>query len=211
MRAGGIVVVLLALVGVAPSGHAQSGGGRWVADPGTGCAVWVSAPLAVDRVSWSGICQNGHAEGQGVMRRYAGDRVEAEYIGEYHDGRREGRGAVRGTNGVRYDGEWRDDQYEGRGAFQAPDGSRYEGGWHDSLPNGHGVWTHADGASYEGELRDGDYSGSGVYAWPNGDRYEGGFRDGRPDGAGTFRARDGREFEGALGCLKRGAELWPWC
>lgn len=209
MRARVIPAALLVLVGFATPAAAQSGEGRWVVDATTGCEVWVSAPLAADRISWSGGCQNRHAEGRGVMRRYAGDRLEAEYAGEYHEGRRDGRGAIRGANGVRYDGEWRNDQYEGRGAYQSPDGSRYEGDWHLGRPEGHGAWAYADGARYEGELREGEYRGRGVYTWPNGDRYEGGFRSDRPDGPGVFQGHDGKTFQGTwtLGCLKRGADL----
>ena len=209
MRLLAISLALLLVIGLPRWSGAQPAAGRWVADSGTGCAVWIGGDLVVDRVSWSGACQDGHAEGRGVMRRFAGDRVEAEHVGEYHDGRRAGQGAVNGANGVHYEGAWRDDQYDGRGTFHDHDGNEYQGDWHQGRPSGRGAWRYADGERYEGALRDGDYAGRGVYTWPNGDRYEGEFQGGRPDGPGTLRAHDGKVYRGtrALGCLKRGGAL----
>jgi hypothetical protein len=209
MRVSRVGIVALGLVGSAVAAGAQPAAGKWVDDPITRCQVWVGAPLAADRVSWSGACERGHAEGRGVMRRYVGDRVEAEYVGEYHDGRRAGRGVATAASGARYDGQWQADQYEGRGSYQGADGSRYDGDWHHSRPSGRGAWVYANGERYEGELREGEYSGQGVYTWPNGDRYDGAFRDGRPDGAGTLRAANGAVYEGTWtrGCLRRGGAV----
>src|SRR3954469_17321929 len=97
----------------------------WVADPKTGCKIWDATPDPAERITWSGGCQAGMAEGEGVLQFYIGDKPAARYEGEMHNGRADG-------HGVNVD----------------PDGTRYEGGWRNNAANGPGVYTKA-GVRYE--------------------------------------------------------------
>ncbi len=73
---------------------------EWIKDERTGCAVWKQDPRPNESVTWSGACEGGRASGDGVLQWYKEGKPIGRYEGEYHDGKRHGRGicTVRGTN-----------------------------------------------------------------------------------------------------------------
>src|SRR5471032_781919 len=106
-----------------PSLDAPSG---WVADPKTGCKIWDAAPDPAEKITWSGKCEDGMADGEGTLQFYIG-----------------------GEPVVRYEGEMRNGRSDGHGVNVEPDGTRYEGGWRNNAASGQGVYTKA-GVRYEG-------------------------------------------------------------
>src|SRR5471032_3330623 len=70
-----------------PSLDAPSG---WVADPKTGCKIWDAAPDPAEKITWSGKCEDGMADGGGMLQFYIGDLPVTRYEGEIRNGRSDG-------------------------------------------------------------------------------------------------------------------------
>jgi hypothetical protein len=191
---------------------------HWIADPKTGCRVWNPHPEPNESVTWSGACENGLAQGSGVLNwlrngapneRFEGNMVAGKssghgtyierngirYAGSWRDGYRNGQGALTWPDGKRYEGEWRDSKANGQGVFTWPDGSRYEGGFRDNQQSGNGKITGASGQS-EGQWRNGKMNGRGVTLFADGRRYEGTYRDSKFNGQGVLTLVDGGRYEG---------------
>jgi len=103
--------------------------------------------------SYSGGCANGKAEGQGTARG------RAAYVGEFHEGRKHGRGVKTWPWGDRYKGEFADDSKHGTGIYvwgarSAFAGDRYEGGFANDKRSGYGVYLWASGDSYAGPWKE---------------------------------------------------------
>jgi hypothetical protein len=180
---------------LAATALAQGAKPDWIADSRTGCRVWSALPLPGLTISWSGACESGLAQGQGVAQWYRDGKPGSRYEGEYRDGKANGHGVLTGS-GNRYEGEFRDNYPNGRGLFTYASGNRYEGEVRDGKRHGKGVYSFASGDRHEGEFRDGKANGKGVYRFANGDRHEGEYRDGLPNGRGTFTYASGDRFVG---------------
>ncbi len=118
---------------------------------------------------YQGGCKDGLAEGYGEAKG------SAEYRGEFHAGRKQGRGVKTWPSGDRYEGEFVADRKQGIGKYTwSPDGP-------------------AAGESYSGGYMNDRRNGYGVYQWPSGDRYAGQWVDddiaGMPTPAMIARAR----------------------
>jgi hypothetical protein len=118
---------------------------------------------------YRGGCKDGLAEGYGEAKG------SAEYRGDFHAGRKQGRGVKTWPSGDRYEGEFVADRKEGIGKYT----------WSSSGP--------AAGESYSGGYLNDRRNGYGVYQWPSGDRYAGQWADdavvGMPTPAMIARAR----------------------
>lgn len=68
-----------------------------------------------------------------------------KYVGEFRDGRRNGRGTIILPNGDRYDGQWKDDHLHGRGTYTFSDGRKYVGEFLRSVRQGRGFMVRSDG------------------------------------------------------------------
>ena len=125
------------------------------------CALSLSAQaqsrcLVLDpelQASYSGGCKDGKAEGQGAARG------SAVYAGEFHEGRKQGRGVKSWPWGDRYEGEFADDSKHGTGIYTWGErspfaGDRYEGGFANDKRSGYGVYSWASGDSYAGPWKD---------------------------------------------------------
>jgi hypothetical protein len=98
---------------------------------------------------YQGGCKDGLAEGYGEAKG------SAEYRGDFHSGRKHGKGVKTWPSGDRYEGEFVEDRKEGTGKF---------------------TWSlrgASAGESYSGGYLNDQRSGYGVYEWPSGDRYAG--------------------------------------
>jgi hypothetical protein len=122
-----------------------------------GCKIHNPMPHQDERVSWSGGCRNGFADGEGVLEWYIGDRLEERYEGQMKSGWAEGEGTYVARNGMRYTGQWKQSKQSGRGVSQDPDGGSYEGEWRDGKPDGWGTYRAPTGEVFEGEWRNGEY------------------------------------------------------
>jgi hypothetical protein len=79
------------------------------------------------RGSYEGGCneKNEMANGQGEAKG------ADSYVGNFVDGRLDGRGVYRWENGARLDGTFKADKAEGPGVYVTAKGVRYEGPFHD--------------------------------------------------------------------------------
>lgn len=135
--------------------------------------------------SHQGGCKDGLAEGYGQARG------TAEYRGDFHAGRKHGKGVKTWPSGERYEGEFMQDRKQGIGMYV----------WSERGPSA--------GESYSGAYLDERRHGYGVYEWPSGDRYGGQWANdaitGMPTPMMIARARAQAETVAALG--KSGAKV----
>ncbi len=73
----------------------------------------------------------------------------------------------------KYVGEYANGKMNGKGKYNYADGSTYVGEWKDNKVNGQGVYTAANGDKYVGELKDGMYDGQGIFTYAKGGKQEG--------------------------------------
>jgi hypothetical protein len=112
-RAGAVVLAAAVGIALAPAASAQTHGqasAGWISDQKTGCKVWDPSPEPNETVEWSGPCKNGFADGEGTLQWTENGRPSDRYVGEYHDGKRNGQGTVTYRNGETVRGVWRDDE-----------------------------------------------------------------------------------------------------
>jgi hypothetical protein len=205
MRVLGFVLALLAWTLAAEAAWAEEG--RWQKlENNPGCVVWNPYPVEEEKVTWSGACANGKAQGRGTeVWRYVEDSEwkEARYEGGMKDGKRDGRGKSTSENGV-YEGDWKDGLEHGRGVYvwgpnSESAGDRYEGDYKDGKMHGRGVYVWGPssewaGDRYEGEWKDGKMHGRGTQYFADGDKCEGNWREGRLLGTGRGWA-EGRQMK----------------
>ena len=142
---------------------------QWIADD-KGCKVANPMPQPNETITWTGACQDGYAEGEGVLTFL-----------------------LEGTPNSRYEGTLRRGLAEGRGKLELPDGSRYEGEWRDSAENGMGRRDWPDGSSYDGQWQNGKPHGAGQYRLPDGRLLMGTWNEGVFEGDADAPARDGEQ------------------
>ncbi len=105
------------------------------------------------QASYSGGCKDGKAEGRGTAKG------SAVYVGEFHEGKKQGRGVKTWGWGDRYDGDFLNDAKHGMGRYtwgarSAFAGDRYEGGFANDKRNGYGAYVWASGDAYAGPWKD---------------------------------------------------------
>jgi hypothetical protein len=144
--------VVLVLVGTIAGAYSAAPGG-WMADSGTGCRVWNPHPQPNESVKWSGPCEDGLAQGRGIVQWLRNNRPFETDEGEWHEGRQTGDGTQVWPTG------------------------RYEGQIASGEPNGHGVLT-LQGLIYRGEFRGGRPNGNGAMMNLGGEIFQGTWSDG---------------------------------
>lgn len=120
--------------------------------------------------SYAGPCKDGLAEGVGQAQG------SAEYRGEFHAGKKHGKGVKSWPNGDRYEGEFVEDRREGHGKYT----------W------GRGPWA---GESYEGDYLDDKRHGEGTYRFATGDVYKGPWKEDKIAGYATPMMLARHKFE----------------
>ncbi len=70
----------------------QESPGNFLRDAKTGCTVWFKHTFAEDSATWSGGCNQGFAEGEGVMVGYTQGKETSRYVGEMKAGKPDGQG-----------------------------------------------------------------------------------------------------------------------
>jgi hypothetical protein len=133
-----LAVWFAALLLVAPASA-----GDWISDNRMRCRVWNPNPTAQESASWSGSCEDGFAQGEGVVQWFRNGLPLERNEGSWMRGRQVGHGVQVWTTG------------------------RYEGDVRDGMPHGHGVLVLGD-ARYEGEFSDGKPNGAGILRNPKG-------------------------------------------
>lgn len=135
--------------------QAQDGEIPTIADK-NGCKVYNPMPQEQGSIRWDGGCNDGFADGTGILDWYIGTELEERYEGELRQGWADGQGTYISRRGVRYEGSWKKSMQEGKGTVQNPDGSVYQGEWKKGKPNGWGVFRAPNGETVEGEWEDGE-------------------------------------------------------
>jgi hypothetical protein len=150
-----LTCVAMAMTCVASAAAAQGGLSNWVVDPKSGCKVWNPHPQPKEAVSWAGACQNGLAQGPGVLQWLKDGVAYERDEGEWREGKQEGRGVQVWPTG-RYEGELQAGEPEGRGALSS-DAARYEGEFRGGRPHGAGTLKNAAGV-FEGAWKGGCFN-----------------------------------------------------
>ena len=143
----------------------------------TGCQVY-RPPLSYgNRVTWSGDCQSGYAQGKGVAKWYNGKQYTSRYQGTFVDGKLQGKGRIdweiiTNCDFDYYEGELKDSDVMGRGIFHYTDGNIYDGIFTPRGQPAKAVFTWGVGSDYhsdryEGEFLNGKRQGRGIYTWEN--------------------------------------------
>ena len=133
--------------------------------------------------TYSGGCKDGLAEGYGKVDG------ASSYSGDFHAGKKHGKGVKVMPNGDRNDGDFSDDYRHGKGVY---------------------VWgsnTQWAGDRYEGEYQRDLRHGKGVYLWNSGDRYDGLWKDDLRLGPSVMEQRRAQAAEAVAKAVKAGAQL----
>ena len=164
-------------------------------DTTEGCRVWLPFPFQpLDPVVWTGSCQEGLAEGPGVIE-YGPAKGRTTFEGILSGGNWSGPGTIKYPDGRRLSSTWMNNRRDMNVVYARPDGSSYRGNW-NRRPDGSGIMVWADGASYSGSWVSGQPSGDGEMRLPDGYMYKGSFANGKFAGRGVLKAPDGRMIDG---------------
>jgi len=157
-----IVVLFAAAVLLMPAaGMAQIQISTWATDSRTGCKIWNMVPQPNETITWSGACQNGIAQGVGVLQWFEAGRPGDRYEGAMRDGKQTGHGVIVSAEGQRYDGNFSDGAMSGHGVYTYRNGDHYDGEWRNGTPNGLGRFVSATGGTVFGLWNNGCYSENG--------------------------------------------------
>ncbi len=169
-----------------------------------GCTGQVTNTLP-NGAKYIGEWKNGKPEGRGTLISPYGVQ---NYAGEFKDGKENGQGKLTLSDGGKYEGEFKNDMPEGHGSLSFADGSRYVGGFHDGQPNGQGTLSVPGGTIQQGEWRDGkNYRTTGTLIGPDRTKEVGTWNfDGTKCG-GTIAWTDGRGYSGDWKVFKDSGEL----
>jgi hypothetical protein len=93
------------------------------------------------------------------------------YEGEFSEGMRHGRGVWRESNlpnATSYDGMYFNDKKHGDGLYKWRSGSHYKGSFYNDQRDGYGEMFWIDGSSYKGQWEKGAQKGEGIMTYPDG-------------------------------------------
>lgn len=131
---------------------------------------------------YEGDFENGYKNGKGIEKTQ-----EAEYEGDFHLNKIEGKGKLNYKDtGEYYEGEFKDNNFTGMGTFKWNNGEVYEGSFLNGKFHGKGKYTYPDGQVYEGDYVNGKKEGYGKLTFPSGKIYEGPFLNGLQNGIGKY-------------------------
>jgi hypothetical protein len=124
-----------------------------------------------------------------------------KYVGEFSNGKYEGKGTQITPNGSKYVGEFKNGKYDGTGTHTYSKGGQYVGDYRNNIRSGKGTYyTSVDndikGDMYVGEWRDDMANGQGFFAWADGTTYMGEWKDNKRTGQGVYTKSDGKRLEG---------------
>ncbi len=138
---------------------AQTIKGRFLPDKHSGCRVWVAEAPVDLRVSWSGPCAGGKAEGTGTLVEYAADKEVLRYEGEMRKGRLNGKGKLNYAGGLKEEGSFADGLLQGPGKRSFPGGGYAEGEFVKGQLKGNGriVYGGEPARKLEGHFEDGEF------------------------------------------------------
>jgi TonB family protein len=139
------------------------------------------------KVTWSGACKDGFADGPGELVWSIGNGIPGKFKGTLNRGQAEGPGYLEDSNGDQYDGNFQAGLYEGAGIKLKLDGDEYNGEWKAGEAHGQGMRVYATGGRYDGQWVAGERHGKGKATLRDGTVVEGEFRNGLLVQAGSSR------------------------
>lgn len=172
------------MIGAAGVTHGADDRQSWI-NTDSGCRVLAEHPVEDGKVSWTGACQNGYAEGAGRLTWSNGDVLE----GALRAGRAEGVVAESGNNGNRYEGEVHAGVANGKGKYYWANGDWYEGDFKEGHRDGVGTQHFGCSGRYQGTFHAGVIQGVGTFYLANGDRHPAGAEPARTTHDGTRSLR----------------------
>lgn len=160
--------------------------------------------------------QNSHLQNGFGIHTYEDGST---YIGNFVQGKKEGKGVSHNFENLIYEGGFKDDLYDGKGSLKFTEGrtisgkfvsgylegegkeewdngTLYEGKFVKSRKQGHGLLTVPKFSTYKGEFFKDKFHGSGKLTMENQTSYEGEWDKGRMHGKGTFTWPNGKVYVG---------------
>lgn len=135
--------------------------------------------------TYEGVYLNGMKNGEGT---YIYNEQKTVYCGNWKDGKKDGKGKFKFSDGSLYQGFWLDNKRNGKGSYYYANGDVYTGDWKKGLKEGFGTYIYVvDGSQLTGQWGEGKYL-DGEWAMGSGDtKFTGKFnKDGQPEGKGTI-------------------------
>ena len=126
--------------------------GNWIKDQ-KDCKHFNPHPQPEEKLTWSGECKDGYADGKGQIKWDVKGKLAEEYDGDYVRGRPHGKGSMKShENGQIYTGDWVEGIPTGDGKLVLPDGTTYVGQFLNWRFEGIGELTIPEGESFYSEL-----------------------------------------------------------
>ncbi len=186
-----MALIFVLLVNMMAIGQAE---GKWYKVNASDCLLHL-ADEGLTKLSWTGTCQNGYANGHGKMEAWDNDLLVYEYVGNVAEGRMNGKGLFTIVGSGVYEGDFKAGEMHGNGKLST-EMLVYEGGFMDGMIHGKGRLKFANGDEYTGDFKFGAEDGNGVFTFANGTRYKGDFKNGNAHGAIIIEYANGDRYEG---------------
>lgn len=120
-----------------------------------------------------------------------------KYVGEWFDGKKQGKGVFTLGTGDIYSGMFLNDLYDGEGRLKKSNGDILEGEWSRGRPYGKMKIQFHNGDQYEGIMIGGHYEGQGKLTYANEmGFYEGQWHNGKYHGKGVRLYSNGAKYVG---------------
>lgn len=175
---------------------AKSRSGSWITDA-NGCKLESGDAKPNTRITWSGDCVNGKADGPGVYEEFVSGKKAVTLTGRLRAGKTDGVVTVSSANGSVYKGQLVQGKPAGPGQLQLPGDVHIDGMFVAGKLHGRGIVSKPNGWRYEGDFQRGDMTDRGVQSDRDG-RYVGDFVRGKFDGIGVLSDTKGLRYEGGF-------------
>ena len=133
-----------------------------------GCYVWNPNPQPAERVTWTGECAGGLAQGAGTLT-WTSDGSQQTETGRLQNGKHNGTWVIRLANGSVQEGPLVDGEPNGTWILRFASGTVEEGPLVNGERNGHWVARLADGNTMEGPYVNGVEHGRWIWRSADGD------------------------------------------
>ncbi len=105
-----ISVVAILLVAVQAMAQTDKARPDWITATNQPCKIWNPQPEPNESVTWSGMCKDGLASGQGTLHWIVNGKPDVDFEGTYANGKRNGHGVIILPDGKRIEGAWLNDE-----------------------------------------------------------------------------------------------------
>jgi len=156
------------------------------------CRIAKLLPAPATAVQWSGKCQDGFADGVGILTWKTADGTAMRLQGRLLRGAVAGEAKLRVGDKLTYIGSLRDGFPDGEGYLKYADGLQYEGGLKMMVREGKGTQIYVNGNVYQGQFSNDRPNGQGRLSFVLGGSIEGEFVDGKPTKGKMVYAGSGR-------------------